>query len=233
MEMNNSTLGKILIVDDDEGVLIAAKMLLKKHAESITIESNPKKLPYLISNHIFNVILLDMNFNNDVSSGKEGFYWLKEILAINPKAVVILITAYGDVEMAVNALKQGATDFVLKPWHNEKLIATVSSAHKLSCSYREVDELIQVNKSLSTQLHEPFPEMIGESSAMKQIFSTINKVASTDANVLILGENGTGKELVARALHLKSNRTSKPFVNVDMGALSETLFESELFGHKK
>ena len=231
--METSTLGKILIVDDDEGVLLAAKMLLKKCAESITIESNPKKIPFLVSNNSFDIIMLDMNFSNDITSGKEGFHWLNEILIINPKAIVILITAYGDVEMAVQALKHGATDFVLKPWHNEKLIATLSSAFKLSRSYREVAELVQVNKSLLSQLNEPYPEMIGTSQAMKQVFATIKKVAATDANVLILGENGTGKELVARELHSKSQRSDKPFINVDMGALSETLFESELFGHKK
>ncbi|TAG58805.1 MAG: sigma-54-dependent Fis family transcriptional regulator [Cytophagales bacterium] len=231
--MQISTLGKILIIDDDEGVLFAAKMLLKKYAESIIIESNPNKIPFLVTNHLFDIVLLDMNFSNDITSGKEGFYWLKEILKINPKAVVIMITAFGDVEMAVQALKLGATDFVLKPWHNEKLIATISSAFKLSRSYREVDELVQINKSLSNQLNEPFPEMIGSSKAMKQVFATIKKVAKTDANILVLGENGTGKELIAKALHHQSERANKPFIHVDMGALSETLFESELFGHKK
>lgn len=231
--MQLASLGRILIIDDDEGILLAAKMLLKKYAENITIESNPKKIPFLINNHTFDVILLDMNYNSDVSSGKEGFFWLKEILNINPNAVVILITAYGDVEMAVQALKHGATDFVLKPWHNEKLLATVTAAFKLSRSYREVNELIQVNKSLTIQLNEPFPEMIGTSKVMKHVFATIEKVAVTEANVLILGENGTGKELVARELHRKSFRSSKPFINVDMGSLSETIFESELFGHKK
>jgi two-component system response regulator HydG len=231
--MEAGSLGNILIVDDDEGVLFAAKMLLKKYAESIILENNPKKIPFLIGNHTFDIILLDMNYSNDTTSGKEGFYWLNEILTINPSAVVILITAFGDVEMAVQALKCGATDFVLKPWHNEKLIATLSAAFKLSRSYREIEVLTKTNQSLSTQLSEPFPEMLGISPAMKQVFATIKKVAQTDANVLILGENGTGKELVARALHQQSARKMKPFINVDMGSLSETLFESELFGHKK
>lgn len=174
-----------------------------------------------------------MNYGNDITSGKEGFYWLNEILSINPKAIVILITAYGDVEMAVQALKVGATDFVLKPWQNEKLIATLSAASKLSRSYKKVSELTTINQSFASQFNDATPQMIGKSKAMKAVLSAIEKVGATDVNVLILGENGTGKELVAKALHQKSNRNSKPFVAVDMGALSENLFESELFGHKK
>ena len=226
-------LGKILIIDDDEDVLIAAKLLLKKHAREVIIEKNPKKIPFLMNNGTYDVILLDMNFSHDTTSGKEGFYWLEQILEADPKAVVILITAFGDVEMAVKALKEGATDFVLKPWQNEKLIGTLSSAIKLKQSYKEVEKLKSAKKQLEDDINKPFNDIIGDSPAMKNVFSIIDKVAGTDANVLILGENGTGKELVARALHKRSLRKDNVFVGVDMGAITETLFESELFGHKK
>jgi len=226
-------LGKILIIDDDEDVLIAAKLLLKKHAKEVLIEKNPKKIPFLMNNGTYDIILLDMNFSKDITSGKEGYYWLEQILEADPKAVVILITAFGDVEMAVKALKEGATDFVLKPWQNEKLIGTLSSAIKLKESYKEVDKLKSAKKQLEDDINKPFKDIIGDSPAMKNVFSIIDKVASTDANVLILGENGTGKELVARAIHQRSLRKDNVFVGVDMGAITETLFESELFGHKK
>ncbi|MCR9253606.1 MAG: sigma-54 dependent transcriptional regulator [bacterium] len=226
-------LGKILIIDDDEDVLLAAKMLLKKHAQEVIIEKNPKKIPFLLNHDTYDVILLDMNFSHDTTSGKEGFYWLEQILERDPQAVVILITAFGDVEMAVRALKEGATDFVLKPWQNEKLIATLSTASKLKKSYKEVDNLKQTKKALQEDSNLPFKDIIGESKAIKDVFNIIDKVAGTDANVLILGENGTGKELIARAIHQKSLRKDNVFISVDMGAITETLFESELFGHKK
>lgn len=226
-------LGKILIIDDDEDVLLAAKMLLKKHAKEVTIEKNPKKIPFLLNNHTYDLILLDMNFSKDITSGKEGFYWLEQILDKDPQAVVILITAFGDVEMAVKALKAGATDFVLKPWQNEKLIATLSSASRLKKSYEEVSQLKQTKKQLQDDSNQAFKDIIGNSDTMKEVFKIIEKVAATDANVLILGENGTGKELIARAIHQKSMRKDNVFIGVDMGAITETLFESELFGHKK
>lgn len=229
----DKALGKILIIDDDEDVLIAAKLLLKKHAKEVLIEKNPKKIPFLMNNGTYDVILLDMNFSKDTTSGKEGFYWLEQILEADPQAVVVLITAFGGVEMAVQALKLGATDFVLKPWQNEKLIATLSAAVKLKQSYKEVNKLKTAKKQLEDDLSKPFKDMIGDSPAMKNVFSIIDKVAGTDANVLILGENGTGKELVARAIHQRSLRKDNVFVSVDMGAITETLFESELFGHKK
>jgi len=226
-------LGNILIIDDDEDVLFAAKMLLKKHAQNVLIEKNPKKIPFLMNNGTYDVILLDMNFSKDTTSGKEGFYWLEQILERDPKAVVILITAFGDVEMAVRALKEGATDFVLKPWQNEKLIATLSTAGKLKQSYKEVAKLTTAKKQLEEEINQPFKDIIGNSDAIQSVFNVINKVAKTEANILILGENGTGKELVARAIHQKSDRKDSVFVGVDMGAITETLFESELFGHKK
>ena len=186
-----------------------------------------------MNNYSFDVILLDMNFSKDITSGKEGFYWLSQITERDPNAVVILITAFGDVEMAVKALKEGATDFVLKPWQNEKLLATISAAIKLKKSYNEVDKLKKAKKQLQDDSNQPFKDILGNSVAIKKVFDIIDKVAQTDANILILGENGTGKELVARALHQKSLRKDNVFIGVDMGAITETLFESELFGHKK
>ena len=221
------------MIDDDEDVLLAAKMLLKKQNHHVIIEKNPNKIPFLLNNDTYDVILLDMNFSKDITSGKEGFYWLEQILEKEPNAVVILITAFGDVEMAVKALKKGATDFILKPWQNEKLVATISTAIRLKQSYNQVDKLRRAKEMLEEQISKPFSEIIGESAAIKDVFALINKVARTDANVLILGENGTGKELIARAIHQRSLRKENSFVSVDMGAITETLFESELFGHKK
>lgn len=221
------------MIDDDEDVLLAAKMLLKKQNHHVIIEKNPKKIPFLLNNDTYDVILLDMNFSKDITSGKEGFYWLDEIIKYDSSAVVILITAFGDVEMAVRALKQGATDFILKPWQNEKLIATIATAIKLKQSYNEVDKLKKAKEMLEEQISKPFAEIIGKSQPIQEVFNLTDKVAKTDANVLILGENGTGKELIARAIHQRSLRKDKSFVSVDMGAITETLFESELFGHKK
>jgi two-component system response regulator HydG len=221
------------MIDDDEDVLLAAKMLLKKHNYQVIIEKNPNKIPFLLNNDVYDVILLDMNFSKDTTSGKEGFEWLNRIKERDPQAVVIMITAFGDVEMAVRALKEGATDFILKPWQNEKLIATISTAIKLKKSYNEVDKLRKAKQMLEEQISQPFRDIIGSSPAMKEVYDLIDRVAGTDANVLILGENGTGKELVARAIHQKSLRKDNSFVAVDMGAITETLFESELFGHKK
>jgi len=225
--------GKILMIDDDEDVLLAAKMLLKKYGHQVIIDKNPNKIPFLLNNDTYDVILLDMNFSKDTTSGKEGFEWLKQIKEKDPDAVVIMITAFGDVEMAVRALKEGATDFILKPWQNEKLIATISTAIKLKKSYNEVDKLRKAKQMLEEQISQPFRDIIGTSQPIKEVFTLIDKVAATDANILILGENGTGKELVARAIHQKSLRKDNSFVSVDMGAITETLFESELFGHKK
>jgi DNA-binding NtrC family response regulator len=225
--------GKILMIDDDEDVLLAAKMLLKKYGHQVIIDKNPNKIPFLLNNDTYDVILLDMNFSKDTTSGKEGFEWLRQIKEKDADAVVIMITAFGDVEMAVKALKEGATDFILKPWQNEKLIATISTAIKLKKSYNEVDKLRKAKQMLEEQISQPFRDIIGNSSAIKEVFTMIDKVAATEANILILGENGTGKELVARAIHQKSLRKDNSFVSVDMGAITETLFESELFGHRK
>lgn len=231
--MEDKLINKILIIDDDEDVLLAAKMLLKKHAKEVIIEKNPNKIPFLLNNDTYDVILLDMNFSKDITSGKEGFFWLEQIMDKDPNNVVILITAFGDVEMAVKALKEGATDFVLKPWQNEKLVATVSAASRLKESRNQVSQLQTAKRQLQSDLNKPFEHIIGESPEIKRVFSLIEKVAVTDANILILGENGTGKELIARAIHQHSLRRDNVFIGVDMGAITETLFESELFGHKK
>jgi len=224
---------KILIIDDNEDVLTAARLLIKPHVGMIVTEKNPNLIPQLLVNDNYDLIFLDMNFSHDMTSGQEGFYWLNEILKIDPSAVVILITAYGDIETAVKAVKEGATDFVLKPWQNEKFLATFSSALKLRDSRLELNDLKLRHKQLSENTNQNFQELIGNSPAIQKVYNTINKVAGTDANILILGENGTGKELVARALHKKSSRGNEVFINVDMGAISKTLFESELFGHVK
>ncbi len=223
--------GKILIVDDDEDVIQAARLFLKQHIAVVHAEKDPHLIPTLLQHESYDVLLLDMNFTRDVTSGKEGFHWLDTILDIDPSAVVVLITAYGDVEMAVQAIKAGAIDFVLKPWQNEKLLATIVSAMRLRQSRIEVDNLKSREKQLSADLDQPFHDFIGVSPAIMQVFETIRKVSRTNANVLILGENGTGKEMVAREIHRQSERLDNVFISVDMGAISETLFESELFGH--
>jgi DNA-binding NtrC family response regulator len=226
-------IGRILIVDDNEDILFALKLLLKNQVETIKTLNSPDGLLQLLKTEDFDVILLDMNFTKDASSGQEGFEWLERILNIDPQAVVVFITAYGDAEKAVKAIKAGATDFVLKPWQNEKLLATLSSAIKLRRSKVEAGQLRTRQQEISALIDKPFHEFIGNSPEMQEVFDTINKVARTDANVLILGENGTGKELVAGALYRNSQRKDEVFVSVDLGSITETLFESELFGHVK
>jgi DNA-binding NtrC family response regulator len=225
--------GKILIVDDNEDLLKAAKMYLKRHFSQVDIEKNPEAIPSLMNNEDYDVILLDMNFTKDVSSGSEGYYWLEKILQLDPSAVVVLITAYGDIQMAVKAIKAGATDFVLKPWENEKLLATLYSSMRLRESRDVIENLKIKNHEINQALNDRYSEIIGQSSVMQRIFQTIDRVAKTDANVLILGENGTGKEVIARAIHRNSARKNENFAGVDLGSITETLFESELFGHKK
>jgi two-component system response regulator HydG len=229
----NTKVGKILAVDDNEDILFALKLLLKQQVELITTENDPEQIPSLLAQETYDVILLDMNFTRDAISGQEGFDWLAKILEIEADAVVVFITAYGDAEKAVKAIKAGATDFILKPWQNEKLLATISAAIKLHRSRMEAKGLRSKQQEISAVLDKPFHEFVGNSSEIQQVFKTINKVAATDANILILGENGTGKELVARALHRNSSRKDEVFINVDLGSIAETLFESELFGHEK
>jgi DNA-binding NtrC family response regulator len=225
--------GTILLVDDDEDVITAAKLLLKQVPYAVHSERSPAVIPEVLRSEQIDVILLDMNYTRDATSGSEGFHWLQKILEIDPLAVVILITAFGDLETAIRAIKVGAVDFVLKPWQNEKLLATISSAVQLRHSRLKASHLEASQRHLSEALDQPYHEMIGTSEAMQQVFRTIEKVAETDANILILGENGTGKELVARAIHRRSARAREVFITVDMGAIPESLFEGELFGHVK
>ncbi|MBD2757013.1 sigma-54-dependent transcriptional regulator [Spirosoma validum] len=222
---------KLLLVDDDPDVLLAARLLLKRHVSSVDIEKNPEKLPFLLNNNRYDAIVLDMNFQRDVSSGREGFAWLDRILDIDPKARVVLFTAYGDVEMAVRAIKAGAVDFVLKPWQNDKFLDTIRGAVEGRKDDKEDIKKEKNGKEPSDKKPAKQTNIIG--SAMRPILDTVEQVAPTDANVLILGENGTGKDLIARAIHDYSDRRDKPFVSVDVGALTESLFESELFGHVK
>ena len=223
--------GKILIIDDNEDVLFALHALLLPYVEQIKVSTDPEKITHYQETFRPGIIFLDMNFRKDVVSGKEGFFWLDKILKIEPQAIVVLMTAYADTEKAVQAIKAGATDFISKPWEKEKLLATLFSALKLKDSRKEIATLKNQVHLLNNSV--AFPEIIGESEAMQEVFSVIEKFAHTDANILILGENGTGKDLVARAIHLQSNRALNTFVNIDIGTIPENLFESELFGYEK
>lgn len=224
--------GKILIIDDNEDILFTLKMLFRPIVESITTCVDPTEINRLVSRNRYHVVLLDMNFTADAVSGKEGFYWLERIRKIAPETVVILITAYSDTEKAVRAIKAGATDFIPKPWHNEKMLATISSALELSFSRTEVKELKEQKSALTTTV-VPEAVVIGESDAMKAIFQTIEKLQDTDTHILLLGENGTGKDLIARRLYEQSPRRNEPFIPIDLGSIPHNLFESELFGYEK
>lgn len=216
----------ILVVDDDTDVLTAVRLLLRPQVKEIVTEKNPENLPTLLKQQAFDVILLDMNFASSINTGNEGLYWLKKIKSLKSEAAVIMITAYGDIDLAIRSLKEGAYDFVVKPWHNEKLLAILADA--LEGKNKGAKNAAPAANSTTVG-----PELLGESDVMQDIFYKISKIAPTDANILILGENGTGKELIAKAIHQHSLRAAKPFVKVDVGALTESLFETELFGHKK
>lgn len=233
MSLMKKVNGSVLIVDDDQFILDTARMYLKQEIEVVLTESNPENVAKILDHHDIDVILLDMNYKKGDMEGKEGIFWLEKILSIDPSIVIIMITAYGDVDLAVEAIRKGAMDFVMKPWKNEKLLASVLSAFKLRHSKEEVDKLLQTQQKLSGELSRNFREIIGTSPAIQRVYDLIEKVADTDANVLILGENGTGKELIARAIHRLSSRKEKVFLRVDLGALSTSLFQSELFGHVK
>ncbi|MDR2956187.1 MAG: sigma-54 dependent transcriptional regulator [Prevotella sp.] len=230
--MSADTRGKVLIVDDNEDVLFALNALLYPYVEKIKVTTTPEKIGKYIEEFQPDVILLDMNFQRDTVSGKEGFFWLDRILKIDPQAVVILMTAYADTEKAVQAIKAGATDFISKPWENEKLLATVFSGLKLKESKKEVSNLKNQMEALNVSAPE-MNEIIGESEAMQEVFSLVEKLSETDANILILGENGTGKDIFARAIYHNSPRSKDVFVSIDLGSISESLFESELFGYEK
>ena len=224
--------GKILIIDDNEDVLFALNLLLEPYVEQIRVTTQPERIEHFMESYVPDVILLDMNFRRDAISGQEGFFWLEKIKKTDPDAVVLFITAYADTEKAVRAIKAGATDFIPKPWEKEKLLATLSAALKLRESRSEVRSLKRQVAALESSENDGF-EIIGESNAMQEIFTTIEKLSDTDANIQILGENGTGKDLVARALYHHSPRNNQVFVGIDLGSIPEQLFESELFGYEK
>ncbi len=219
--------GKVLIIDDSPNVLSALEILLSCEYKTVKTLANPSQVISYPDLDSFDLILLDMNFSASVKSGNEGIFWLSEIKKIAPKTHVIMITAYGAIDLAVKAIKNGATDFVLKPWKNEDLLATLKASYLLKKSKAKLPEKIK------TGLQNNRPIIIGNSKALTQVLLIVEKVAKTDVNVLITGENGTGKELFARELHYNSPRANKVFINVDMGSISENLFESELFGHSK
>jgi two-component system response regulator HydG len=223
---------RILVVDDNEDILQAARLLLKRHFASVQTLSDPAQLATLARRHSFDVLLLDMNFSPGADDGSEGLSRLAEVLAIDPQAVVVMVTAHSDVDLAVEAMKKGAADFVTKPWENERLLATLMAALNLRRSRQETAELRQRNQGLAAATHQE-SGMIGSAPAMLKVFDAIRRTAPTGANVLILGENGTGKELVAREIHRLSGRANEVFLRVDMGSLSPQLFESELFGHRR
>lgn len=225
--------GVILIVDDNKDVLSALEVLLDDEFKELITISNPNQIPNIIQTKFPDVVLLDMNFTSTVNTGNEGIFWLKKIKEIDPTIEVLMFTAFGDVHVAVNAMKEGATDFVLKPWDNDKLTATLKSAVKLSKSQKESAKLKVQKNYLVEEINRNQIPIIGKSAPFKKIMEIVAKVAPTDASVLITGENGCGKSLLAREIHLHSNRSKEAFVTVDLGSLSESLFESELFGYKK
>ena len=225
--------GKILVIDDNEGILKSLRYALKFEFRLVRTTRTPNQIPSLLQSEKFDVILLDMNFSAGVNTGNEGIFWLREILKLEPEAVVVLITAYGDVELAVRAIKEGAVDFIIKPWDPDKLMATLKAAFKLSRSKKEVMKLKSAQVHLKEDISREFGPVIGESAEFRQTMDLVIKSAPTEANVLILGENGTGKEVLAREIHRYSDRKGEVFISVDMSSLSENLIESELFGHQK
>jgi DNA-binding NtrC family response regulator len=215
----------ILVVDDDKDVLTAVRFLLKPEVKDIVTEPNPENLRQRLTENQFDILLLDMNFYSSINTGNEGLYWLKQVRSWDSHVQVIMITAYADIDLAIKCLKEGATDFLVKPWHNEQLLLTLNEALEKQASPEK--------KQAETKAKKPPVEIIGESDVMQHLFRKLEKIAPTDANVLILGENGTGKDLIAQCIYRLSLRKEKPYIKVDVGALTETLFESELFGHKK
>lgn len=230
---SNKAKGNILIVDDDKSLLRTLHLLLKDEFDLVNIVSNPNRIPEEISKGKYDVVLLDMNFSAGVQTGNEGVFWMNEICKVDPSIIVILITAYGDVKLAVRAMKEGATDFIVKPWENEKLISTLKTGVKLRQSDRKINQLKGQQSVMHDDIQRMYQFVPGSSPQMLEVMKIITKVASTDANVLLLGENGTGKEVIAREIHMQSGRKENIFMSVDLGSLSENLFESELFGHVK
>ena len=225
--------GSVLLVDDDEFVLLSIKLLLEPHFVSVKTVNNPERIPALFDREYFDVVVLDMNFRSGDTSGNQGLFWLRKILSISPDTQVILVTAFADIQVAVLSMKEGALDFIVKPWQNEKLLSTVKTANVVSQEKRKVKQLKLQQRSLVSAMDQLYEPLIGESPAMTDIQKKIQKVAPTEADVLILGQNGTGKEVIAREIHRHSKRAEGIFMTVDVGSLSQTLFESELFGHRK
>jgi len=224
---------KILIIDDDHDVLLTARMFLEQLEFDVTVLSDPAKILARVSKEHFDVVLLDMNFQRGRTEGAEGLQWLEQIRKHDPGMVVILMTAFGDVELAVKGIRAGAFDFILKPWQNAKLHASILSALKLKQTHQEKEKYMNVARTLGEDVDLPFMQILGKSAVIEKLKENIRIVAPTDASILILGENGTGKEMVARSIHRLSEREKGVFMGVDMGAIPETLFESELFGHQK
>ena len=228
--MKNS---RVLVVDDNKSVLNALELLLQPMCKEVVVTTSPNQILSLLESKHFDAILLDMNFSAGINSGNEGLYWLRRILEHDTNLSVIMITAYGDVELAVRAVKEGAVDFVLKPWENSRLVVTINTAIQLQNSRKEVKFLKDKEQNLKDVIKKDPTFIIGESQQFKRVLEIVEKVAKTDANILITGENGTGKDVIARELHRQSLRSKEVMVSVDMGSLSDTLFESELFGHVK
>ena len=223
----------ILIADDDHDILFSAKISLKRYFTNIITESNPKKIGNILTTTTIDVVVLDMNYRIGFEDGKEGLYWLKHIKEISPETTVILMTAFGSVNLAVNAIKQGATDFILKPWNTEKLYGIVNAGVELARSKRKTAQLEEVQLRKNSDFKNQTEYIIGGSASMDTAKKLVHKVAPTDASILILGENGTGKYVFAKEIHRLSKRNKSPFIHVDLGALNENLFESELFGYVK
>lgn len=224
---------KILVIDDNKSVLSALEILLQFEYKTVKTLSNPNQISSFPNLVDFDIVLLDMNFSAGVNTGNEGLFWLREIRKKAPQISVIMMTAYGAVDLAVKALKEGATDFVLKPWNNDKLLATVKSAYALRKSRKEIKKLKQKEDHLKQVINQNKNYIVGNSKSLNSVLKLVSKVAKTEVNVLVTGENGTGKELIARELHGLSTRKNEVFISVDMGSISEHLFESELFGHTK
>lgn len=226
-------IGKVLIADDDKSVLRSLEIFLEPYFESIKTISNPNQIVHELKTVQYNAVLLDMNFKAGQVTGNEGIFWLREVKKLEIDISVVMFTAYGDIELAIEAMKEGAIDFVLKPWNNEKLLSTLQTAVQLNISQKRVKELEDKTSNLNSLINQSGGDIIGQSPKMIELLKIVDKVAKTDANVLLLGENGTGKELIARRIHNLSQRFKNPLVTVDMGSLTDTLFESELFGHAK
>lgn len=229
----NKKMGTILVIDDDDHVALTSRMILKQYFQVIETLNSPKTLESILRQREIDVILLDMNFNAGVTSGNEGIFWMNRIQVLSPHTQVVLQTAYGNIELAVKSIKEGAVDFLPKPWDKEKLVTTILNAYHQSQARKENRNLRSKQQALQDHINKNINPFIASAASMQPVLSTIESVAETDASVLLLGEHGTGKELVARAIHQRSNRMHEPFIVVDVGALSPTLFESEMFGYEK